>query len=397
MTAAQWASPARVGVVGCGVISHAYIATILRSPLLRLVAVSSRSMVSAEATAALYDCAPMTTEAMLADPAIEFVVNLAPPAVHHEIGRQVLEAGKHLYSEKPFALRLADAHALLALAEARNLRIGCAPDTFLGDGHQVARRLIDDGVIGRVVGGAVALASRGMEHWHPDPASFYGGGGGPLLDVGPYYVSQLVNLLGPVAEVCAIGTRPRDIRTITSAPRAGQTIAVDVPTTVSGATLFASGANIAISMSWDVWQHKRAPFELYGDEGTMLDPDPNGFGGAVRFSRGDAPWEVVGHDRPGPPLDAATLTAVVAAIAQGLDPRSGQPLGAANPLDIGDRRGLGLLDLVAAVAEGREPRASGRLATHVLEVLLGLEASALGAGRVAIVSRVERPVAGACA
>ncbi len=383
-----------VGVIGCGVISHAYFATILHSPAVRLKAVSSRTMASAEAAAARYGVTAMTTEALLADPEIEFVVNLAPPAVHYDIGRRVIEAGKHLYSEKPFVTRLDDAHALLALADARGVKIGCAPDTFLGEGHQAARRMIDAGVIGRVTGGAVAMASRGMEDWHPDPVNFYRLGGGPLLDIGPYYISQLVNLLGPVVEVVAIGTRPRDVGTITSPARSGQSFAVEVPTMINGAVLFASGANVAISLSWDVWQHERRPIELYGEDGSLLSPDPNGFDGAVRFSRGDGPWEVAGHDRTGPKLDAATLVAAVTAIGRGIDPRSGRPLGADNLLDIGDRRGLGLLGLVAAVADDREPRASGRLATHVLEVLLGLETSALAGSRVAIASRVDRPAAG---
>ncbi|WP_034160429.1 Gfo/Idh/MocA family protein [Sphingomonas sp. ERG5] len=383
--------PPGIGVIGCGMVSHAYLGTVVRSPDVVLKALSSRTMESAAAQAARYGGEAMTTEALLADPGIQFVVNLAPPTVHHAIGRQVLEAGKHLYSEKPFAISLDEAEDLLALAEAKGLLIGCAPDTFLGEGHQTARRLLDDGAIGRVVGGSIAMASRGMESWHPDPAFFYARGGGPLLDIGPYYLTQLVNLLGPVAEVTAIGTRARDIRTITAPGREGETIAVDVPTNVNGALLFESGANIALTLSWDVWKHVRAPIELYGDNGTLLNPDPNQFGGAVKVSVGDGDWSVTGDATPAQKFDTAILAKFMAAMKQGIDLRTGRPLGRDTALNAGDRRGLGLLDLVAAVAEGRAPRASGRLATHVLDVLLALESSALGAGRVAIRSRVERP------
>lgn len=380
-----------VGVIGCGMVSHAYIATILRAPGLRLAAVSSRSMASAHGQAARYDCAALTTEQMLADPEIAFVLNLAPPSVHHAIGRQVLEAGKHLYSEKPFATRLRDAEDLVSCARSNGVAIGCAPDTFLGEAHQAARRLVDIGAIGRVTGGAVAMMSSGMEAWHPNPAFFYAEGGGPLLDVGPYYVAQLVNLLGPIREVVAIGSRARDVRLASSPGRTGEIITVEVPTTINGALLFEGGANVAVSLSWDVSRHWRSPIELYGETGTLITPDPNHFTGSCRIGRAEGDWERIGPAMDGPSFNVATLASSVASISRGYDPRSRQPLSALNPLETGDRRGLGLLDLVEAVHEGRMPRASGALALHVLEVLLALETSAIGGGRVPIFSRVERP------
>ncbi|KQS04155.1 hypothetical protein ASG11_07755 [Sphingomonas sp. Leaf357] len=380
-----------IGIIGCGMVSHAYLGTIVRAPELRLKALASRTMASAETQAARYGGTAMRVADLLADPEIAVVVNLAPPGVHHAIGRQVLAAGKHLYSEKPFATRLEDAHDLLALAEARGLRIGCAPDTFLGGGNQAARRLIDAGAIGTVTGGAIAFGTHGMEGWHPDPAFFYARGGGPLLDIGPYYVTQLVNLLGPVAEVIAIGTRPRATRTATAPGRAGEIIAVAVPTTVNGAILFESGANVSLAMSWDVTQHGRRPIELYGTTGAMQAPDPNQFGGVPRLADGEGEWIATGDEPPRRKLDSATIVRALQAIGQGIDPLTGEPISATTTLGFGDLRGLGLRDLVAAINEGREPRASGRLAVHVLETLLALEASADGGGRIRIRSTVERP------
>jgi predicted dehydrogenase len=380
-----------IGVIGCGMVSHAYLGTIVRAPELRLAALASRSMASAEAQAARYGGAAMSVDALLADPDIEVVVNLGPPSVHHTLGRRVLEAGKHLYSEKPFATRLEDAYDLLALAEAKGLKIGCAPDTFLGEGSQTARRLIDSGVIGTVIGGAIAFANGGMESWHPDPASFYARGGGPLLDVGPYYLTQLVNLLGPVAEVVAIGTRPHAVRTVSTPARGGELIVVEVPTTVNGALMFASGANVSLTMSWDIAAPGRHPIEVYGTAGSLQAPDPNGFGGVSRIADTNGDWTGPAPELPRK-FTAAGLALAADAMRQGRDPLTGDAINAETSLRFGDLRGLGLRDLVASIAGHREPRASGRLAAHVLEVLLALETSAEGAGRISIGSTVDRPL-----
>lgn len=379
-----------IGVIGCGMVSHAYLGTIVRAPELRLAALASRSIASAEAQAARYGGTAISIDALLANPDVEVVVNLAPPSVHHTLGRRVLEAGKHLYTEKPFATRLEDAYDLLALAEAKGLKIGCAPDTFLGEGSQTARRLIDSGVIGTVIGGAIAFATRGMESWHPDPASFYARGGGPLLDVGPYYLTQLVNLLGPVAEVVAIGTRPHAVRTVSAPARGGELIVVEVPTTVNGALMFASGANVSLTMSWDIAAHGRHPIELYGTAGSLRAPDPNGFGGVSRIADANGDWTGVAPELPRK-FTTAGLALAADAMRQGRDPMTGGAITAETTSRYGDLRGFGLCDLVASIAEHREPRASGRLASHVLEVLLALETSAEGAGRIAIGSTVDRP------
>jgi predicted dehydrogenase len=377
-----------IGVIGCGMVSHAYLGTIARADGLRLKALASRTMASAERQAANYGGEAISVDAMLADPEISVVVNLAPPAVHHMLGRRILEAGKHLYSEKPFAIALDDAYDLIALAETKGLSIACAPDTFLGEGHQATRRLVDSGAIGTINGGAMAFGTRGMESWHPDPGFFYANGGGPLLDVGPYYITQLVNLLGPVAEVAAIGTTPRTVRTISSPRRSGEQIDVAVPTSVTGSLLFASGANVSLAMSWDVRAHLRRPIELYGSLGSIEAPDPNQFGGEPRISL-DGLWPP--RDRVAPAMDDTTIATAIDKLVGGIDPITGGPAGPETMLRLGDRRGLGLVEQVASIGADRKPRCSAYLAVHVLETLLALERSAWGEGRIAITSRVDRP------
>lgn len=382
-----------VGVVGAGVISHAYLSSIDRCPDLEFRAICSQSHVSAERQAARYGGQAMKLDALLANPEIDIVVNLAPPSLHYEIGRQILRAGKHLYSEKPFATSLAEAEQLLALAGDRGLAVGCATDTFLGEAHQATRRALDAGRIGQVHGGVAAMQSHGMEHWHPNPAFFYQQGGGPHLDLGPYYLSLLVFLLGPVAEVTGLATQPRKRRHHLTADGVESSFAVDVPTSFHGALLFRSGANVAISLSWDVWKHGRSQIELYGDQGSLIGADPNDFIGGVEISEQGGPWTVAeGHVRPQKtPLAPDLVRKGMALLNAGIDPLTGRPLGKGGPPPIGDLRGLGLIDLAAAIRTRREPRASGRLATHVLEVLLGLEIAAAERRTVPIRSIVERP------
>lgn len=386
------AAPLAVGVIGCGMVSHAYLGTIARAPELTLRALASRTTRSAETQAARYGGTAVSVDALLADPAIDLVVVLAPPDVHHALGRRVLEAGKHLYLEKPLATTLQDAADLLTLAEAQGRAIGCAPDTFLGVGHRTARCVVDDGGIGRIVGGAVAFGSPGMESWHPNPASFYAAGGGPLLDVGPYYVTQLVNLLGSITAVTAIATMPRTTRIVIAPGGTAGDIPVAVPTTVNGALLFESGVSVSIALSWDVAAHTRPLFEIYGEDGTMDAPDPNRFDGVTRTTRDGRLWMTLGDGQPSSQPDAALLARAVAALADGIDPTTDGRIDAETALRFGDRRGLGVLDLADAIAKGRPPRASGALAYHVLEVLIGLESSSSEGRRADVVSRVDRPL-----
>jgi predicted dehydrogenase len=257
-------------------------------------------------------------------------------------------------------------------AAAKGLRVGCAPDTFLGGAHQACRYAIDDGLIGIPAAGAATVLSHGMEHWHPDPTFFYQRGGGPIHDLGPYYVTQLVNLLGPVSRVAAQASTASSTRTITSAPLAGQTIVVEVPTTVNGVLSFAGAANVAFSHSWDVWKHKRLPLEIYGSEGSMLVPDPNFFGGEPQIARRDGDWT---------PLDIGP-----------------HPFGLPNRTtrtgaQVADHRIIGLLDMVAAIRAGRPHRVGGTLALHVLEVLDAFERSSREGRHIVIETPCDRPEA----
>ena len=312
----------------------------------------------------------MPVDTLLTDPDIEIVVNLTVPAAHAPVNLQIIEAGKHIYLEKPLANWLADAQPVMLAASAKGLRVGCAPDTFLGGAHQACRYAIEAGVIGIPVAGAASVLSHGMEHWHPNPAFFYRHGGGPIHDMGPYYVTQLVNLLGPVALVTAQTSTASRTRIITSEPLTGQIINVEVPTTVNGVLSFASGANVALSHSWDVWKHKRAPLEVYGSEGSMLVPDPNFFGGEPQVTRRDGDWT---------PLDIGA-----------------HPYGEPNRITrtgarVADYRIIGLLDMAAAIRAGRLHRASGTLALHVLEVLDAFERSSLEGRHIVIETPCSRP------
>ena len=383
----------KVSVVGAGVISHTYLSTIRRSPNLALRSICSKSNLSAQKQASLYGGTATSLAEILADPETDIVVNLAPPDTHYEIGAAVLRAGKHLYSEKPFGTRLDEARNLLALADGQGLRVGCAPDTFLGSAHQAARRALDAGLIGKVIGGSVAVQSHGMESWHPNPHAFYQHGGGPLLDVAPYHVTALVHLLGPVAEVCSFATQPSRLRNYRDSSDHPATIAVDVPTTVNGALLFHCGANVAFSASWDVWKHRRSPVELYGETGALATADPNNFTDGVEISTEGGDWTPFeGHLRPpASNIGIKQIRTAMALFKAGIDPSTGLALGSTDNPPMGDLRGLGLVDLAAAIRENRAPRASGALALHVLEVLLALETASNERRYIPIRSQVARP------
>lgn len=364
--------PTVIGVVGCGVISEAYLKGAARSKLIRVKSVADLNVEAAAQRAKEFHVRAVSVEALLADEEIDIVINLTVPQAHAPVSLSIIEAGKHVYSEKPLATRLADAQALVLAAAAKRLRVGCAPDTFLGAAHQACRRAIDAGRIGTPVAGGAAVLSHGMEHWHPNPAFYFQRGGGPMLDMGPYYITQLINLLGPVARVTAEATMGSTHRTVTSEPLRGQVIEVEVPTTVNAVLRFASGANVALSQSWDVWKHRRLPIEIYGSEGSMLVPDPNFFGGEPLVSERDGEWK---------PLDIAR-----------------HPFGIANRrlrsgVEVADYRIIGLLDMAAATLLNRPHRASGELALHVLEVLEAIERAAMEGRHVMIESGCPRPEA----
>ncbi|MCB1486760.1 MAG: Gfo/Idh/MocA family oxidoreductase, partial [Bauldia sp.] len=358
------------GIIGCGNISTAYLTLAKLYPGLKVVACADVLPEAARARAEAHGIRAESVESILGDDAIEVIVNLTVPAAHYEISVAGLEAGKHVYSEKPLALTYKEAKSLVDLADARGLALGGATDTFLGGAAQTARRLIDDGAIGRVIAGTCQFINHGMEEWHPSPTFFYRPGGGPVFDMGPYYISSLINLIGPVKGVTAIASKGFEERVIGSGPQAGQPIPVLTPTTVNAIIEFHSGAQVTYAASWDVWRNGHDnPIELYGVDGTMLVPDPNYFGGVVAFSERDGEYaEVDASDQP------------FAAINWPVD----------NPT-LGNYRMLGVADMVDAHARGRMPRCSGRMAAHIVEVMESILTAAAEGRYVTITSQIDRP------
>ena len=360
--------PITIGLIGCGNISGTYLQRAPEFDAVNLKACADADADRAAAAAAEYRVEGLTPEALLADPEISLVINLTPPLAHAEVGHQILAAGKHLYSEKPLAATAAEARSLLDAADAAGLRVGCAPDTFLGGGHQLPRKLVDDGAIGRPIGGSMRVMSHGMEHWHPNPDFFFKPGGGPLLDIGPYYLTAMINLLGPVASVTAYATQGFEERVITSQPRNGERIAVEVATHVEGALEFANGTIISLTASWDVWPFDRYRLELFGTEGSIQMPDPNFFGGATRLTRDGNSVEEL---RP----DAFAYSA----------PNHGTENQVAN------YRIIGVVDMAEAILQDLPHRASGALAYHVLDVLEALQRSSDEGRKIALESTCDRP------
>ena len=347
-----------IGVIGCGNISPAYLKAAKTFPILDIRALADANPEAAAERGAEFGIPAVSVDALLADPAIDIVVNLTIPKVHVEVGLAAVRAGKHVHSEKPLGITTADARRLLDAATERGVRVGCAPDTFLGGAHQTCRALVDEGAIGQPVGGTAFFLCPGHERWHPNPDFYYLEGGGPMLDMGPYYITDLVNLLGPVARVAGMTSRLRDTRTITSEPRAGERIPVETATHVAGTLQFHSGAVVSIAMSFDVAKHKHRPIELYGTEASLLVPDPNFFGGEIERAVPGEEWEEV-----------ATR----------------------HPYADGNYRSIGVADMAHAIRAGRPHRASGDLAYHVLEVMEAFGRSSEAGAFIDIASRPERP------
>ena len=347
-----------VGIVGLGNISAAYLKASRAFPVIDIKGVADINMAAAQARADEFGVKAVELDALFADPSIEIILNLTIPKAHVEVGLRAIDAGKHVYSEKPLGVVFAEGKKLVEAARARNLRVGSAPDTFLGGSHQTARHIVDTGRLGQAVGGTAYFMCPGHERWHPNPAFYYENGGGPMLDMGPYYITDLVNLLGPVAKVSGFGTMLRPTRTITAKERAGEVIPVQVPTHVSGTLAFANGAVVQITMSFDVAGHKHVPLEIYGTEGTLIVPDPNHFGGQIEFMAKGGEWELVATDQP---------------------------------YADGNYRSIGLADMAQAIVENRPHRCSGDLALHVLEVMEAFQRSSESGQVVAITTPVERP------
>jgi predicted dehydrogenase len=365
------ASKLGVGVIGSGNISAAYFSL---APLFRgikMKAAADINMDAARARAKEFGVRAETVEDLLKADDIDIIVNLTIPAVHHAVSKEILDAGKHVYSEKPFVLTLKEGQDLKARAAKKNLRIGSAPDTFLGGSHQLVRNIIDTGKVGKITSGTAYVMSHGMEHWHPNPDFFFQPGAGPVLDVGPYYITNLIQLIGPVKRVAAISSTPAPERTITSQPRFGEKVKVETPTTIHALLEFVNGAVITLNASWDVWNHSHKPMELYGEEGTIHVPDPNFFGGVVTYTKQSSAVKKL--------------------------PRWEHPLGVPNQKHsqgmMANYRTIGLADMAVAIGEGRPHRCSMELALHAVDVMTSiLKAGEIGKF-VEMTTTCERPEA----
>lgn len=347
-----------IGVIGCGNISGFYFDFLKTFKTLQVTACTDLDMDKAGNKAAEHDIRAVSVDEMLSDKTIGIVINLTVPKAHTEVNLQVLNAGKHVYCEKPLAINRADAAKTVTLAREKNLLAGCAPDTFLGGGLQTCRKLLDEGVIGRPVSGTAFMMCHGHEGWHPNPGFYYIKGGGPMFDMGPYYLTALVHMLGPVRRVCASTSAAFKERIAESKEIAGQRLPVQVPTHYAGVLDFHNGAVVSLVMSFDVWRHGNHCIEIHGESGSMQVPDPNTFGGPVLIAkRGEKGWNSC-------------------------------------PLTYGyteNMRGVGVADMVDALRTGRKHRCHSEMAFHVLDVISAFEESSESGRHVNITSTCERP------
>ncbi|MFT4050732.1 MAG: Gfo/Idh/MocA family oxidoreductase [Microbacterium sp.] len=358
--------PLGVGIIGIGVISQTYLENLTSFPDVRVVALGDLLPERAEAKAAEFGIPSWGTAAdVLAHPEVELVVNLTIPAVHVEISAAAVAAGKHVWTEKPIGLDRASTQALLAQADAAGVRIGSAPDTLLGPGFQTAKRAILDGIIGTPLFVQTSFQTQGPDAWHPEPAFLFANGAGPLLDMGPYYFSALVSLLGPVSSVAARGSRPQLERTIRTGPRAGETFPVEVPSTVQVLTSFAAGQHGTHLLSFDSALERHGIVEIHGSEGSIVLPDPNRFDGRIAYVT------PLGTIRDGMSFEQEWIEVELEGTVVG--------------------RGLGVLDMARALNEGRPHVATGELGSHVLDVMLSAQ-EAVASGETVHLSSTVAPV-----
>ena len=349
----------KVGIIGCGNISGIYCQAGTKMRNIEITACADIDPARAKAKAEEFHIPKALTVAeLLKDDEIGIVINLTVPLAHAAVAKAVLKAGKSVYNEKPLATTREDAKAMLKLATQKNLRIGCAPDTFLGGGLQTCRKLIDDGWIGTPIAASAFLKHRGPDAWHPNPEFFYQTGGGPMFDMGPYYLTALTSMLGPVVRVSGSARASFPHRTLTGEQRYGQKIPVEIPTHIAGVLDFASGVIGTITTSFDVWSHRLPFLEIYGSEGTLSLPDPNTFGGPVLLRRGaNKEWSEV-------PFTHGYID---------------------------NTRGIGVADMAAAIKSRRQHRANSEMAYHVLDIMHAVHDASSQGKYVHLKSTMKRP------
>lgn len=347
----------KIGIIGCGNILGQYVKGCRYFRNLEVIACADLDHNKAVAAAEQYQMRAVSVDELLADPQIEIVINLTVPKVHAEVDLAIIRAGKHVYAEKPLGVERAEGKKILDAAKAAGVRVGSAPDTFLGGGLQTCRKLIDDGWIGQPVAATAFMMGHGPEAWHPNPDFFYQFGGGPMFDMGPYYLTALIHLLGPIKRIAGSARISFPERIATSEALYGHRIPVEIPTHVTGTVDFASGAVATLIMSFDIWAHNLPRIEIYGSEGTISVPDPNTFKGPVKvWATKDREWREV-------------------------------------PLTHSDKvgRGIGVADMDCAIRSGRLHRASGALAYHVLDAMQSFGEASATSKAVELQSTVEQP------
>ena len=350
----------KIGIIGCGNICGIYFKRCKAFQVLEVAACADLLPERAKAKGEEFGVKAMSVKELLADDDIKIVVNLTIPKAHAEVAFAALEALKSVHNEKPLAITRADGQKMLELAKRKKLRVGCAPDTFMGAGGQTCRKLIDDGWIGKPVAATAFMMNHGHEGWHPDPEFYYKPGGGPMFDMGPYYLTALINLMGPVRRVTGSVKASFAQRLVTSQPKNGAIIKVEVPTHVAGVMDFHGGAIATIITSFDVWGAELPRIEIYGTAGTLSVPDPNTFGGPIRIRRaGEKEWSAV-------------------------------------PLSHGyaeNSRGIGVADLACGLKSGRAHRASGELAYHVLDIMHAIHDASKEGKHIELASTCKQPAA----
>lgn len=350
----------KVGLIGCGNISDAYLKAAPQFSALEIVACADINERAAEEKAKAYGIKALSVDAFLSDPDIKIILNLTTPQHHVDVALNAISAGKHTYSEKPLAVSLEEAFLLVSEAKSKGLRVGCAPDTFLGGAHQTARKVIDSGIIGDIVAGTACLMLPGHEAWHPNPDFYYQTGGGPLMDMGPYYLTALINMMGPIDRVSGMAKASYKTRTIGSGDRKGVEFDVNTDTHISGLLHFQDGAMVTITTSFDVHKHEHTHLEVYGTLGSMLVSDPNKFDGVIQISKGKGNWSVVEQSYI---------------------------------YGDGNYRVIGLADMAQGILSNRPHRASLELSLHVLEVMEAIMLSAEKGEVIKLKHQCNRPAA----
>ena len=359
-----------IGIIGCGNISNTYFNSQKIFNNLNIIACADLKKEVADAKAEEYNVKSYDVDQLFSNNDINIILNLTIPNAHKEITIKSLENGKHCFSEKPLAINFNDGLEIEKISAQKNLTVGCAPDTFLGAAGQRARELIENQEIGNVVLGTFNIMSKGMEDWHPNPDFFFKPGAGPVFDLGVYYLTQIINLNGPIKSVNATSLTALNERTITSKPRYGEKIKVETPTTLIGTLSFYNNSIIQFFCSWDVWKHSHTNMEIYGQNGSMIIPDPNFFSGDIMISKSNSEWIKINNDN--------------------------MLLGVPNIIDndgkkIANYRGIGLSDMIYSIENKKKPRCSLELSLHVLEAMEGIIKSAEINSTINLNTKPEKP------